>query len=199
MKIVQIGKRLIVQTEVIRGAVRVLRAGGVIAYPTETTYGLGCDPRNAKAVKRIYAIKGREKKKPLLLVAADMAQARRVADVSMLPSRLKCLWPGPVTFVLPSKNGKGDVAVRVSSSRFVQRLTKAYGNPIIATSANKSGEPDCRSGRAVERAFRRAKNRPDLILDMGSLPRRKSSTVARIKPSGKLEVLRQGAVRLSSV
>lgn len=182
----------------IRAATRLLARGGVIAFPTETTYGLGCDPRNAAAVRRIYAIKGREKKKSLLLVCTNEKQAGKV--VKLLPSsrRIRTAhWPGPLTLILPAQKGKGDVAVRVSSSRFVQRLTKAYGFPIIATSANRSGEKECRSGQAIQRVFLNEKNQPDLILDMGSLPRRKPSTVARVRADGSVEVIRQGAVRLA--
>lgn len=190
---------------VIRSAVRILKRGGVIAFPTETTYGLGCDPRNAKAARQVFSIKGRKKKKPLLLVASDLAQVRRVVDVSFIPKRLLKYWPGPLTLVLPVKKAarlqklvapKGDVAIRVSSSKFVQRLTSAFNFPIIATSANKSGEPDCRSGRAVKRTFRDAKNTPDLILDAGSLPRRRPSTVARVEVDGNVRILRQGGIRI---
>ncbi len=177
----------------IREAVSVLRRGGVIAFPTETTYGLGCDPRNRKAMRRIYNIKGREKKKPLLLVAASLAQASRVADVSRLSPQLRRYWPGPVTFVLPSKKGRGDIAIRVSSSPIVRRLCRAFGYPIIATSANRSGQPDCRSGRAVVRVFAKRCERPDFILDVGALPRRKPSTIARVKEDGRVEILRKGA------
>src|SRR5260221_5994173 len=86
----------------LHAAKRLLANGGVIAFPTETSYGLGCDPRNAKAVRRIFAIKGREKKKPLLLVASDLAQVRRVADLrptSYAPASQH--WPGPLSPVLP--------------------------------------------------------------------------------------------------
>ena len=197
------------QSASIRAAVRVLRRGGVIAFPTETTYGLGCDPRNAKAVRRIYAIKGREKGKPLLLVASSQAQASRVGDLSGVPVFIsRKHWPGPLTFVVPAKVSaklakeiapKKEVAVRVSSSDVVQALTSSYGFPIVATSANRSGEPDCRSGRAVSRAFEDSSDKPDLVLDFGALPRRKPSTLARVKASGEIEVLRQGSVRISSV
>lgn len=197
------------QDVAIRAAVRVLKRGGVIAFPTETTYGLGCDPRKTDAVRRIYAIKGREKGKPLLLVASSVAQASRVGDLRAVPSSLqKKHWPGPLTLVVPARTAaklvkeiapKGEVAVRVSSSEIVQALTTRYGFPIVATSANRSGEPDCRSGRAVSRAFEGSSDKPDLILDMGSLPRRKPSTLARVTSSEEIEVLRQGAVRLASV
>ncbi len=181
----------------IAAAVKVLKRGSVIAYPTETTYGLGCDPRNAKAVRRIYAIKGREKKKPLLLVASSTAQVKKVAKlVGANLEFAKRFWPGPLTLVLPARNGKKEIAARVSSSKFVQSLTEAYGFPIISTSANKSGKKECRSGRAIASTFQNQKNRPDFVIDVGSLPKRKVSTVARVGEDGRVEVLRHGAVRI---
>lgn len=178
-------------------AVRVLKRGGVIAYPTETTYGLGCDPRNAKAIARIYRMKGREKKKPFLLVASSEMQVRKVARLEGATRALaNRYWPGPLTLVLPRVNGKGKIAIRVSSSPYVQSLCRAFGYPIVSTSANRSGEPECRSGRAVRRVFAAQKEKPDGILDTGALPRRKPSTIARVHSDGSVKILRQGAVRL---
>lgn len=192
----------------IRDACRVLRAGGVIAYPTETVYGLGCDPRDEKAVARIFRMKGREKRKPLLLVASSFAQVRRVAIVRGPALRLaKRHWPGPLTLVLPVRRGArlaravvrdGNVAIRVSSSPVVRAIAHRFGFPIVSTSANRSGELECRSGRAVRRLFERMRQGPDVIVDGGTLPRRKPSTVARVAQDGTVEVLRRGAVRISS-
>jgi L-threonylcarbamoyladenylate synthase len=191
----------------LRAAVRVLRQGGVIAFPTETTYGLGCDPRNARAVARVFRIKGRDRSKPLLLVADTVARVQKVAVLNAVSRRIgRRHWPGPLTLVLPVRSGtrlqkgvtpKGDVAVRVSSSRIVRKLVAAYGFPIIATSANQSDMPDCRSGRAVRQAFMQTLEQPDLLLDVGALPRRAPSTVAKILSDGTAQVFRTGAVRLS--
>lgn len=201
------------QRAAVQAAVSVLRRGGVIAFPTETTYGLGCDPRDAKAIARIYRLKGREKKKPFLLVAADIKQVNRVAILGAqraapLRKITQRHWPGPLTLVLPLNVGarhampppirpKGEIAIRVSSSHLVQELTRAYGFPIVSTSANRTGEPDARSGKAVTKIFSGTGPRPDLVLDIGSLPRRKPSTVARVGDDGSVEVLRRGAVRLA--
>lgn len=181
----------------LRDALRALRTGGVIAFPTETTYGIGCDPRNPKAVARIYRMKGRDPKKPLLLVASSLAQVKKVAVVS--PDVVKianAYWPGALTLVLPKKHGRGDVAIRVSSSEVVHALTSAFGYPIVATSANRSGEPECRSGTAIVRVFTGAKDGPDVIVDIGSLPSRLPSTVARVRTDGTMEILRQGSVHV---
>lgn len=181
----------------IAAAIKILKRGGVIAYPTETTYGLGCDPRNAKAVRRIYAIKGREKKKQLLLVASSVAQVKKIAKlVGANLAFAQRYWPGPLTLVLPERKGKKEIAVRVSSSKFVRSLTETYGFPIVSTSANKSGKKECRSGRAIVAAFQDQKNRPDLVIDVGSLPKREASTIVRVGEDGRVEVLRSGAIKI---
>jgi L-threonylcarbamoyladenylate synthase len=194
----------------IREAVGVLKSGGVIAYPTETTYGLGCDPRDATAVRRIFRIKGRDEKKPMLLVAASAAQVKKVAVVSGISARLaKRYWPGPLTLVLPIRREGGgtpplpktitprdEIAIRVSSSPIVQRLTRRFGFPIVSTSANRSGKQECRSGKAIEEFFSSRRNRPDLIIDGGTLPKRKPSTIARVKKDGTVDVLREGSVKI---
>ncbi|MFA6429976.1 MAG: L-threonylcarbamoyladenylate synthase [Patescibacteria group bacterium] len=189
----------------IRRAVRQLKKGGVIAFPTETTYGIGCDPRDGRAVRRVFRLKGRDPSKPLLLVAASLAQVECVADLSG-PSRelARAHWPGPLTLILPVKRDAGlargafvagEVAIRVSSSAIVRRLTHAFGFPIVATSANHSNQPECRSATAVRFLFA---DRLDEIVDGGTLPRRAVSTVARVLEDGTIEVARKGAVRLPS-
>jgi L-threonylcarbamoyladenylate synthase len=197
------------QKEAILFACKVLRRGGVIAFPTETTYGLGCDPRNEKAVERIFQMKGRDPHKPVLLVCSSFVQAQKMGVFSVGAKKLaKEHWPGPLTIVLPvsvqakqkvSKlviSARGEIAVRYSSSMFVQILTKTYGFPIVATSANLSGQSECRSGRAILRLFQDRKEKPDLIIDVGSLPRRKLSTIARVHEDGRIDVVRQGGVRI---
>lgn len=113
-------------------AVSVLKRDGVIAFPTETTYGIGCDPRKVRAVERIFAMKGRDAHKPILLVAGSWEQVERVAHVSKAAKRLaEKYWPGPLTLVLPVREEAGlahgvapqaEVAVRFSSSAIVQKL-----------------------------------------------------------------------------
>ncbi len=184
----------------------------VIAYPTETTYGLGCDPRDTKAVRRVFRMKGRPDGKPVLLIAASMAQVNTVVDLSRLtPAARKTFaaltkkyWPGPVTLVLPAKRGIGlsrlivpkqEVAIRVTSSPFAARVARSYGFPVVSTSANRSGQPPALCGKAVARAFANGP-KPDHILDAGYRGSRKPSTIARIRPDGSIEVLRQGVIRL---
>ncbi len=187
-------------------AVSVLRAGGVIAYPTETVYGFGCDPRDQKAVSKLFQIKQREKGKPILLVASSMAQVEKVAIVSGSTKRfLKTVWPGALTVVLPLRSDialakgislKGEVAIRISASPDVRALARGFGFPITSTSANLSGQEPCRSSKEVNEIFSGTRFRPDFVIDGGRLPPRKASTIIRFTEEGKVEILRQGAVRI---
>lgn len=192
----------ILSLEQISEAVTILKRGGVIAFPTETVYGLGCDPRNAEAVRRIFEIKGRDWSKPLLLVAASIAQVQEVAIMNAHVEKLaEMFWPGPLTLILPLKEPtplvsgvavNGEVAIRISSSEVVKSLTSQFKFPIVATSANRSGEAECISAEAVRRAL------PDIdaVVDGGSLALGKPSTVARVDENGAIEVIRRGAIDL---
>jgi L-threonylcarbamoyladenylate synthase len=190
----------------IRAAVRILKKGGVIAMPTETVYGLACDPRNAKAVKQIFKIKGRADDKPLQIIAGSLKQVTALATLNGPTKKIVSRhWPGPLTLLIPLKSGiklvpkvspKRTIGIRVSSSVFIQKLALAFGLPIAATSANVSGQPPASSGRGVLHAFQDRKIRPDVLLDAGSIPKRKPSTVAQIHDDGRVEVFRPGAIKL---
>ena len=196
----------------INDVVRAMKHGAVVAYPTETTYGLGCDPRDAKAVRRVFTIKGRPDGKPVLLTASSMAQVRKVVDATRLTACARKTflhltrrhWPGALTLVLPARRDaklvrhiapKGEVAIRVTSSPIAAMLAKRYGFPVVSTSANRSGREPARSAGQVLKAFTGGPL-PDLLIDAGRTGKAKPSTLARILPDGGLEVLRQGSIRL---
>lgn len=132
-------------------AVDVLGRGGVIVYPTETVYGIGCDPFDAAACDRIRRLKGREGDKPMLLLAASIDQVTEFAgplsDTAL--SLAGVFWPGPLTMVImPVKNlpdhirgNGGGVAFRVSPCRVASEIARRFGRPVTSTSANRSGEP----------------------------------------------------------
>jgi L-threonylcarbamoyladenylate synthase len=130
---------------------RILRGGGVVAFPTETVYGLGADATNSDAVLRIYEIKGRPRFNPLIVHCADRAMAETIVDISPLAERLAdAYWPGPLTLVLPKKPGAtvsdivtaglATVGVRVPAHPLAQDLIRAVGRPLAAPSANPSGK-----------------------------------------------------------
>lgn len=204
MRVYRIRKRQD-STEAVKAALVVLRQGGIIAFPTETVYGLGCDAASVAAARRVYRIKQRERNKTLQLIAGSLAQVKAVSKLNqwerMIVSRY---WPGPLTLIIPvrpkahispSAIQDGRIGIRVTSDPFLQKLLRAYGKPIAATSANRSGEPPARSGREVLKIFQ-ARTGPDLLIDMGCLPKKLPSTVASIDSSGRVFVFRQGPVRL---
>jgi L-threonylcarbamoyladenylate synthase len=145
-------------------AVRALRSGGVIAYPTEAVWGLGCDPFNADAIERLLHLKRRPMHKGLILVAADTTQIRPLMQglSDEQRARLDASWPGPVTWLLPDPAGwapeavrgrHASVAVRVSAHPLVQSLCRAFGGPVVSTSANRSTSAPARSRLKVTTYF----------------------------------------------
>ncbi|HET9129371.1 MAG TPA: L-threonylcarbamoyladenylate synthase [Terriglobia bacterium] len=142
-----------------------LRAGGVIGFPTDTAYGLGADPFQESAARRIFEIKGRPDAKPILVLVDSMTMLNQIVDYSSVSETTELLasrfWPGPLTMILPvrisaSKNvsrlvtaGTGTIGVRWPLAPFATRLVHAFGKPITATSANKSGQPSTASADEV--------------------------------------------------
>ncbi len=145
----------------IERAARVIRAGGVVAYPTEAVYGLGCLPDDARAVRRILAIKRRSWRKGLLLVAATLEQIERYADLDASPLRPQILatWPGPYTWVLPARpaapavvtGGRRSIAVRLTAHPVSAALCRRARSPLVSTSANPTHRPPLRSALEVRR------------------------------------------------
>lgn len=140
-------------------ALAALKGGGVIAYPTEFCYGLGCDPRDHTAVTRILKIKQRQESQGLILVAASAAQVLEYADLENLArySQITESWPGPTTWILPKLDNTpawvcGDhqsIAMRVSAHPIVAQLCLAYSGAIVSTSANRHGQAALISSQQV--------------------------------------------------
>lgn len=177
----------------------VLRSGGVVAYPTETFYGLGALARDAAALERLARAKGRPEGKPLPLVAADLAMAEAVAVVDGLARRLvDRFWPGPLTLVLPARvglpdpitGGTGTVGIRVPGSEVARALCRAAGGPVVSTSANPSGAPPPAAVADLDPGL---VARIDGVLDAGPAPGGLPSTVVAVE-GGRLRLLREGAV-----
>jgi len=138
-----------------------LRAGAVVVYPTDTAYALGCDATNAKAVAKIFQIKSRAANKALPVICADLKMVKKYFRIVHCPlSIVHKKWPAPLSIVLKAKKGiakavlrQGTAAVRVPNSDIARDLSKYLGRPLVATSANLSGQPACYSVRAVLRQF----------------------------------------------
>ncbi len=146
-------------------ALNALQHQGVIAYPTESVFGLGCDPDSAEAIEKVLRIKKRPAHKGLILIAANSEQLKKYADFDALNAEqlaaINKTWPGPFTWVIPAQKElcklvSGDfdsVAVRVSAHPVVQQLCLQFGKPIISTSANLSGLAPCTTSAQVREMF----------------------------------------------
>jgi L-threonylcarbamoyladenylate synthase len=187
-------------TEDTAEAVRILREGGVIAFPTETFYGLGADARNEAAVEKIFRIKGRDFRNPLPLIVANendlIPLVEEIPDAARL--LMKRFWPGPLTLVFRASSSipprltadTGKIGIRVSSHPVARLLAGMLGGPLTATSANLSGGPECSSAEAVMEALR---DLPDAVIDGGATPGGKGSTILDVTVSPP-RVLREGAI-----
>ena len=186
-------------------AVALLRLGNVVAYPTDTLYGLAADPASERAVEQLYRIKGRQVDQAIPLIAADLAQVERcagplTAGVHRLGERF---WPGPLTVIVPAWAGlagalhaeTGTVAIRVPAHPVACALARAFGAPITSTSANRSGAPATNVPEEV-----RVELREDLgaILDAGLSPGGPPSTIIDIV-DGQPRLVRAGAVPFERV
>ena len=201
MKIITLNKsnRLVI----VKQAVDVLKQGGTVVYPTETAYGLGADFLNPEAIKKIYRIKGRNFKKLLSVIVADLKMAQKSVKFNKIALNLaKKYWPGALTLILnskfsiPSKFKNSDyktLALRVSADKLAGAIAKKLKNPLTATSANLSGKGELYSATAVIKEFKNKKFQPDLIIDAGKLAKAKPSTIVKISKN-KIEILRQGNI-----
>ena len=178
---------------------RALQRGEVVAFPTETYYGLGVPALDAAAVDRLVRMKARDPDKPIPVLVADRTMLERIARVPPEAEPwIQRYWPGPLTLVLPAAAGlppplcsaAGEIGVRISSHPLARELVERLGAPITATSANRAGEPPARTAAQVRAAFS-----DRLVLDGGETAGGPPSTVVRIY-QGRAIVLRQGAVQI---
>jgi L-threonylcarbamoyladenylate synthase len=147
--------------QALQHAAFVLKQGGIVAYPTEYCFGLGCDPRNPNAVARLLRIKHRAASKGVIVLAADASQL--APYVNDIPSRALDTWPGPFTWLVnPNKNAPvwitgrhPRIAVRVTAHETAAALCRAAGMAIVSTSANRAGETPVRAWREILRRFGR--------------------------------------------
>ena len=187
--------------EALQKAIEVLKSGGTIIYPTETSYGLGCDFYNKKALELIYKIKHRDNNKPLPVIVPDITAATYLVDFKDEARKLALeYWPGPLTLVLPFKYCKWQghcdeyLALRVSSHPFASDLVCSFGHPIVSTSANISQGGDSYNPKKIKEQFSEEKFKPDLFINAGVLAVHPPSTI--VKFDGEVKVLRQGEIKI---
>lgn len=184
------------QIRLIERVKEVLDLGGVIAYPTDTTYGIGCSIFNKRGIEKIYHLKQREMKKPFSFICADLSEVAKYAKVSNFAFKtMKRLLPGPYTFVMDARSIVPDllitrqktVGIRIPDNRICLEIVRHLSHPIVTTSANRSGEDPIGDPSLIVDEMG---SDLDIIIDGGILPADVSSVVSLI--GDRPEVLRVG-------
>lgn len=192
---------LVITTET---AAEHLKRGGIVVYPTDTSYGLAVDATNAEAVKKLYQLKGRDFKKPIHVIFPDTRQLNKIVRLNDQALKLtRKFWPGPLTIVLPLRAkgrswrmlsaGTGTLGVRVPKNNVALELVEKFRKPITTTSANIAGKLDCYSVAEAKKYFAKHKLSKDIVfLDGGKLKKKKPSTVVSLMKG--VKILRSGPI-----
>jgi tRNA threonylcarbamoyl adenosine modification protein (Sua5/YciO/YrdC/YwlC family) len=184
------------QPRTIERAAKVLEDGGLLAYPTDTYYGIGCDLQSKRAIDRLYGLKNRDRKKPFAFLCPDLSDVAKYAKVSNFAYRImRQLTPGPFTFVLEAtrlvpdmmQTRQKQVGIRVPQAPLMLAIAARLGRPIVTTSATDMDGEVLTDAKAIKEALG---NRLDLILDGGVQPAEPSTIVSLMDDH--IEVLRQG-------
>ncbi len=184
------------QLRLVRRAVETLRDGGIVIYPTDTVYGMGCDLFNKKGIDRIYEIQRRDRKKPLSFVCADLKDISRYARVTDEAYKImRRLLPGPYTFVLEASRlvpkiilpKRQTTGIRVPDNRICHALVSELGSPVISASVKDESGELLSDPRIIEELFGR---RVDIIIDGGIIAAKPSSVISILAEG--TEVLREG-------
>lgn len=171
----------------IKKAIQILKKGGIVIYPTDTAYAIGCKFKNKKGINKILEIKKRKDTK-FTLIASSLAQVKKYFKLNICQIKIaKKYWPGPVSIVVSPK-----YSVRVPKCDVARKLARAAGMPIIATSLNVSGEKTIYD-LGGERTCAFLTN-VDAIIDIGPLTKRKTSTIIKCLSNNKIIILRQGDI-----
>jgi L-threonylcarbamoyladenylate synthase len=193
------------EERILSKAVEILANGGIIAYPTETFYGLGADATNEKAIEKIFATKGRDFKNPISLIIGHTDDVYPlVQDLPETAQKLMAaFWPGALTIVFLAANnvsplltaGSGKIGLRVSSHPVAREIVQKLKRPITATSANLSGAPECVKASEVAEQIG---DIIDAIVDLGDTPGTKGSTIIDVTCDPPV-ILREGAVSRKTI
>ena len=181
------------------GAIEALQNGQTVVFPTETSYGLGCDATNQEAVDEIFKIKQRKSNKPLLVVVPSIEMAKKyLVWNDLLEDLSKKYWPGPLTVVGEwNKEGKlamgvvatdNTIAVRVTDFPLTKFLSTELGRPLVATSANLVDAGDVYDSKKIT-------IKPDILIDGGELPQNPPTTIVSVIDNN-LQILRQGQIKI---
>lgn len=185
-------------------ASRIVKNGGLVIYPTDTVYGLGCNPLNTEAVKRVFEAKGGKREKPLPILASSIGHVERIAFLSEKARKIaEKFWPGSLTLVLPKKKtlpnivtlNLDSVGVRVPQHETALQLISLSGGLLVGTSANRSGEKPPQTARE---AAAQVGEKVDMIIDGGPTALGVSSTVVDLTANTP-KILREGPVDLKEI
>ena len=190
--------------EIIHACVEALKQGKVIAYPTDTSYGLAVDATNLKAVKKLYIVKGRSFKKAISVVVPSLAYVKKLIKLGTVSSTfVKKFWPGAFTLVgelkVKSENfkilsaGTKFLGLRMPNNKIALDLSATLKKPITATSANVAGQPDCYSAEEINKQYKNQKRKPDIIINFGKLFKQKPSTIVKVE-NNLIQIIRQGPI-----
>jgi L-threonylcarbamoyladenylate synthase len=189
----------------IQHAAEILRNGGIIVYPTETVYGIGCDPLNGEAFGKVLFIKQRESSKTMLLLAETLEMVENMSGKLNVLERSIAhhFWPGPLTMIIkPSKKlpayllgPTGGIGFRVTSHKLAASIIHKFGRPIISTSANISGCPQCET---YEQAYHEFNQKADLVIKNSEPFSGEPSTIIDVT-SEKIVIIRQGGIAASKI
>lgn len=180
-----------------------LREGKIIAYPTDTYYGIGCDLYQKKAIEKVYRLKKRSLKKPFSFICADLKDISQYARVSNYAYRtMRRLLPGPYTFILDGTrlvpkimlSPRKEAGIRVPDSQICMALVKALGNPIITTTASNAADVPLTDPQEIETLF---KGSIEIVIDGGAVPSEPSTVVSLIEDTPK--IIRKGLGEVDSI
>ena len=188
----------------IRKASKIVKNGGLIIYPTDTVYGLGCDPFNVRAIERVFKVKGERKDKPLPILASDLAHIRKIAYLNKRAKKIaERRWPGPLTLVVQKKTvlpdivtcGSTSVGVRIPNHTVAIQLINLCDGLLIGTSANITGE---KPPKTAQEAYKQLGEQVDVVLDGGPTPLGQESSIINLT-SRKPKILREGPIKLVDI
>lgn len=191
--------------QIIHACVLALNQGKVVAYPTDTCYGLAVDTENIKAIKKLYQVKGRSFKKPVSIIPPSLVYTKKIVIWNKTAEKLaKKFFPGALTLVLGLRAkgqglrilsaGTGELGVRMPNNEVALDLAKYLRKPITTTSANLAGLPECYSLSDLQKQFGKKKDRPDIIINAGKLKHQHSSTLIKINQDQSIQILRSGPI-----
>ena len=203
-KILRISESLSLDDQLVEAA-EIIKKGGLVAFPTETVYGLGADATNSDAAMKIYAAKGRPSDNPLIIHISEPGEAEKYTFTCETYYRLaEAFMPGPLTVILPAREnvpkttrgGLDTVAVRCPENNIASTLIRLSGVPIAAPSANRSGSP---SPTSASHVIDDMMGRVDMIIDGGECDFGLESTIVSIDPDGMLTLLRPGKITVADI